>query len=63
MRAMSADFFSRSPVMLAPLLALLIFTGVFLAILIRVQRQSRDALNQQASLPFSESEQTEEAKS
>jgi hypothetical protein len=57
MRAMSAEFFSRSPLLIFPLIALGIFMAVFLCITARTLLTRRDELQRMAELPLTEEKQ------
>lgn len=52
MRAFSAEFFARSPVLVFPLIALGIFFVVFVAISLRVMLTQREQTDAAARLPF-----------
>lgn len=54
MSRMAHDFFAASPVLTLPILGMLLFAGVFLAITWRVLRTSEDEIASQASLPLEE---------
>ncbi len=52
MRAFSAEFFARSPVLIFPLIALGIFFVVFVAIALRVMLTQREEADAAARLPL-----------
>lgn len=52
MRAMAADFFARSPVMAAPVVAMLLFLAVFIAVAIRVFLTNRSEFSKVERLPL-----------
>lgn len=52
MRAFSAEFFARSPVLVFPLIALGIFFVVFVAITLRVMLTQREESDAAARLPL-----------
>jgi hypothetical protein len=54
MKWIVSDFFVRSPVLLGPIVALLLFFVVFSAIAIRTLRTRKSAHEQLARLPFDE---------
>jgi cbb3-type cytochrome oxidase subunit 3 len=51
---MATEFFAQSPVLAFPVLALLIFTMVFVAVVIRTLRMEREAISQESKLPLEE---------
>jgi hypothetical protein len=54
MRQLAESFFASSPVMAAPLIAMLIFMVVFGLVLVRVMRTRREELDRSARLPLEE---------
>lgn len=56
MRVMTADFFARSPVLLLPIIALLVFFGVFTAVVLRTYLSKKNRFESVASLPLDEGE-------
>lgn len=54
MSRMAADFFAQSPVLALPILALLIFSAVFVAVVLRTARAPKDAIDARARLPLME---------
>ena len=54
MRTIAFEFFQRSPVMGAPLLAMLLFIAVFTAVIVRVARARRDEMDHAARLALDE---------
>lgn len=52
MRAIAMDFFERSPFMAGPLLAMLIFLGVFVAVLARLWLRGSKSYDAAAQLPL-----------
>lgn len=54
LRAMSAEFFSRSPVLIFPVLALALFFVVFVVITIRVVLTQREEVDAAARLPLND---------
>ncbi len=54
MRDLSFEFFQRSPVMAAPLVAMLLFLAVFVSVLVRVLRARREEMDRTASLVLEE---------
>lgn len=54
MRAIAEGFFEESPVMAAPLIAMLIFMVVFGLVIVRVIRTRREDLDRSARLPLEE---------
>jgi hypothetical protein len=53
-RDIASEFFARSPAMAGPLVALVLFFVVFVAIAIRVLRARPDQFEGDAALPLSE---------
>lgn len=56
MSRMATDFFAQSPVLALPLIALIIFAAVFVAIVIRTMRLPSAVTDANAKLPLSESD-------
>lgn len=56
MRAMSAEFFARSPVLVFPVIALGLFFVVFVVISLRVALTQREELDAAARLPLNDGE-------
>jgi hypothetical protein len=54
MRDIASDFFARSPAMAGPLVALVLFFAVFVAITFRVLRARPDQFQGEAALPLSD---------
>jgi hypothetical protein len=54
MSQIAHDFFARSPLMAAPLVAMLIFIAVFVVVVARVMRTKKTDLDRSASLPLDE---------
>ncbi len=54
MSRFAAEFFAQSPVLLYPLIALVLFFTVFLAVIIRVMRMKRSEADRYAQLPLEE---------
>lgn len=52
----SSDFFSRSPLLIFPLIALGIFMLVFFAAAVRAWRTQDDTIDRLSRLPFDETE-------
>lgn len=52
MRAMASGFFADSPVLDFPIIALLLFLGVFIAITVRALRTPSVAFDRSAALPL-----------
>ena len=50
--ALASDFFSQSPVLLLPVVALLIFMVVFTVMAVRAFRMPDEAVNEVANLPL-----------
>ena len=57
MSRFAAEFFAQSPVLLYPLIALVLFFTMFLAVLIRVMRMKRSEADRYAQLPLEEEEE------
>jgi len=55
---LSADYFSRSPVLAWPLLALVLFMIVFIAITVRAIFGRREVMERHAALPLESNEVT-----
>jgi cbb3-type cytochrome oxidase subunit 3 len=60
-RDLAYDFFQRSPVMAAPLFAMLLFIAVFALVLVRVLRARRDEMDRAAALALEEESNDVEA--
>ncbi len=56
MSRMATDFFAQSPVLMLPLIALIVFATVFVAIVIRTMRMPTALTDANARLPLSESD-------
>jgi hypothetical protein len=54
MRQIAESFFERSPVMAAPLIALMIFLIVFVVVVVRVMRTRPSEVDRVARLPLGE---------
>lgn len=54
MRDLAYDFFQRSPVMAAPLFAMLLFIAVFTLVIVRVSRARREEMDRSARLVLEE---------
>jgi cbb3-type cytochrome oxidase subunit 3 len=54
MRAIAHDFFEQSPVMAAPLFAMLIFMAIFAGVIVRVARARREEMDRSARLALGE---------
>ncbi len=54
MRDIAGDFFSRSPAMAGPIIALVLFFIVFVSITVRVMRRRAASFASDAALPLSE---------
>jgi cbb3-type cytochrome oxidase subunit 3 len=54
MSRFAAEFFAQSPVLLFPLIALVLFFIVFLAVVIRAMRMKKSEADQYAHLPLTE---------
>jgi hypothetical protein len=54
MSRMAMEFFARSPVLALPIIALLIFSAVFIAIVVRAARMPRLTVESDARLPLEE---------
>ena len=52
MTRIASDFFSESPVLLLPLLALFLFLAVFIAVSVRAARMQRGAVEALARMPL-----------
>ena len=52
MSDMARDFFSNNPLIAGPLIAMLLFSAVFLAACVRVVRAKRDHVDRMAQLPL-----------
>jgi hypothetical protein len=53
---LSADYFSRSPVLAMPVLALMVFLAVFVAVSLRALLGKREEQERMAQLPLEEFE-------
>ena len=62
MRAIALDFFARSPFMAGPLLAMLIFLGVFVAVLARLWLRGSKSYDDAAQLPLFEETPSQNAR-
>jgi hypothetical protein len=51
---MAKGFFAESPIIFFPVIALIIFFGVFTFITVRTLRRDKSELSQLAQLPFAE---------
>lgn len=56
MRWMVSDFFARSPALLGPVIALVLFMGVFIAAAVYALRMRREQHERMALLPLREDE-------
>jgi hypothetical protein len=54
MSRFAAEFFSQSPALLLPILALVLFVTVFLFIVVRVMRMSASEVDRNARIPLEE---------
>jgi hypothetical protein len=54
MRRFATDFFEQSPVLLYPVIALVLFFVVFLAVVIRVVRMKASEADRYAHIPLEE---------
>jgi cbb3-type cytochrome oxidase subunit 3 len=54
MSRFASEFFSQSPALLYPVLALLLFFTVFLLVVVRVMRMSASEVDQAARIPLEE---------
>jgi cbb3-type cytochrome oxidase subunit 3 len=54
MSRFAAEFFAESPVLLYPLIALVLFFTVFLAVIVRVTRMKKSEVDRYAHLPLEE---------
>ena len=54
MSRLASDFFSQSPALLLPLLALVLFIIVFLFIVVRAMRMSASEADENARIPLEE---------
>ncbi len=54
MSRFAAEFFARSPVLLYPLIALVLFFTVFVVVVIRVMRMKASEADRYAHLPLEE---------
>ena len=52
MSDMARDFFSHNPLLAGPLIAMLLFTAVFAAAVVRVVRAKREHVDRMAQLPL-----------
>lgn len=52
MSRFAAEFFSQSPALLLPILALVLFVTVFLFIVVRVMRMSASEVDRNARIPL-----------
>lgn len=57
MSRFASEFFAQSPVLILPLIALLIFVGIFLFFTIQVLRMKTTDVERFARLPLEESEE------
>jgi hypothetical protein len=61
MRAIAHDFFAQSPVMAAPLVAMLIFIAIFTLVIVRVARARREEMDRSAELALAGEESNDVA--
>lgn len=54
MSRMAESFFSASPLLALPIVSMLLFGAIFVAIVLRAYRTSNAELDRQSALPFSE---------
>ena len=54
MSRFAAEFFSQSPALLYPVLALILFFTVFLLVVVRVMRMSKAEVDHNARIPLEE---------
>ncbi len=54
MRQIAHDFFAHSPVMMAPLVSMLLFIAVFVAVIVRLARTRNDEIESRARLALEE---------
>ena len=52
MSDLARDFFSNNPMLAGPLIAMLLFTAVFVAACVRVVRANREHVDRMAQLPL-----------
>ena len=52
MGELARDFFSENPAIAGPLIAMLLFTTVFVAAVVRVMRAKREHVDRMAHLPL-----------
>lgn len=52
MSEMARDFFSNNPLVAGPLIAMLLFSAVFLAAIVRAFRAKREHVDRMAQLPL-----------
>jgi cbb3-type cytochrome oxidase subunit 3 len=57
MSRFAAEFFAQSPVLLYPLITLVLFFIVFLAVIVRVMRMKKSEADEYAQLPLVEEEE------
>jgi cbb3-type cytochrome oxidase subunit 3 len=57
MRRFAAEFFEHSPVLLFPLITLVLFFIVFLAVIVHVMRMKKSEADEYAQLPLVEEEE------
>ncbi|MDQ3036657.1 MAG: hypothetical protein M3Y87_29970 [Myxococcota bacterium] len=58
MRELAYDFFQRSPVMAAPLFAMLVFIAIFTAMIVRVARARREEMDATARLALDDEKES-----
>ena len=56
MRMLTADYFARSPVLILPIIALLLFLGVYAFVVLRTYLSKKSRFDSVASLPLDEGE-------
>lgn len=56
MRMLTADYFARSPVLILPIIALLLFFGVFMIVVLRTFLSKKSRFDSVAGLPLDEGE-------
>ena len=56
MSRIASEFFSQSPVLLLPLIALFLFLAVFIAVSLRAARMTKSTVDTLAQLPLSDGE-------
>lgn len=59
MSDLARDFFSDNPMLAGPLIAMLLFTAVFVAACVRVIRANRDHVDRMAQMPLDLEGETE----